>query len=758
MTTTLVPTHIALSRPLTPLTYLAPLGLPIGMRVRIKLRNNIVMGVTLGVDANPPKVILKSILDIIDPFPLITTQLWKLLVFAANYYNCSIAELLLLCIPCTIATNWQSTADGQQLEELRDSNGWQNLESLGIAWQNEEIAIPNLFQVRRSRGIRSIKMLCDINTTAYRLTSAQKRVISVLSKAGGAMLESLLCSDARVGTSVIGRLEHNGLIEILRQEPQPKGHRCLVDKIVELNCEQKHVVSAVNMECFMTYLLYGITGSGKTEVYLKLAEQALALGRRVLWLVPEIGLTPKLIARLEARFPGQVAVGHAGLSISEKQTNIVRLLQNDANIFVGVRNAVIAPLKKLGLVIVDEEHESSYKSDDNPRINARDLAIKRAQLSSCPVILGSATPSLESWYAASQGRYKTLRLEKRPVGAQLPFVEVVDLRKSYKEEGKRVFLSNALIKAMQSNLDRGEQSMLLLNRRGFENFWMCRACGQTVDCWQCSISLTYHHKARRLHCHLCGLETKPPKNCKYCGAEQLRGVGEGTEQVEDRLKILFPTARILRLDRDTTMRRGSMESGLLSVERGEVDILVGTQMLAKGHDFPMLTLVGIINADLGLKMADFRASEHTFQLLTQVAGRAGRGNIHGHVILQTYNPDHPAIIHAVEQNFETFAIEEMSYRKALEYPPYAAMSLYRSTGSTPDSAIEPLVKLRSQLEKIPNLRILGPLEAPIAKIKNRYRMQLLVKAKSKQQLSNIMCMVQLVPGGSVTLDRDPLNF
>jgi primosomal protein N' (replication factor Y) len=712
----------------------------------------------LGVDTNPPQVTLKSIIDVIDPFPLLPTQLWKLLVFAANYYDCGMADLLPLCIPWTTVVNWQSTINGCQLDELRDSNDWQKLSDIGTAWQNGNISIPNLFQSRQLKGKWNIKILCNIDVALHKLTSTQIRALSTLSNAGGTMLEGSLCSDAKVSISVVNKLEQKRIIERVRQELQPKIQKCYVDKIVKLNHEQQQVVTAVNMKQFTTYLLYGITGSGKTEVYLTLAEQALSLGKRVLWLVPEIGLTPVLIARLEARFPKQVAVGHSGLNASDKQDNIIRLLQNDANIFVGVRNAVIAPLQNIGLIIVDEEHESSYKSDDNPRIHARDLAIKRAQLASCPIILGSATPSLESWYAVNQERYTLLRLKERPAGSQLPTVEVVDLRESYKKEGKRVFLSDPLIKKIQSNLERGEQSMLLLNRRGFENFWMCRACGQTIDCPNCSISLTYHQKIHRLRCHLCGLETKPSTNCNNCNTETIRGVGEGTEQVEDRLKTLFPTAKILRLDRDTTRYKGSMESGLLSVERGEVDILVGTQMLAKGHDFPMLTLVGIVNADLGLKMADFRAGEHTLQLLTQVAGRAGRGSIPGHVILQTYNPDHPAILYAVAQNFEAFAAEELSYRKALEYPPYTAMSLYRSTGDTPELAIKPLLKLRSQLEKLSNLRILGPIEAPIAKIKNRYRMLLLIKAKDKQQLSNIMRNVQLVPGGPIVLDRDPLNF
>jgi primosomal protein N' (replication factor Y) len=592
------------------------------------------------------------------------------------------------------------------------------------------------------------------------VTAAQARVLLALEDEGGAMLEDLLLDTAKVGHGVLAGLERHGLVERVRRLDllSQKREDDAPDKRVELNGEQLAAVAGVTPGSFGAYLLYGITGSGKTEVYLELAERTLAAGRRVLWLVPEIGLTPRLLSRLEARFPGRVAVGHAGLNASEKQADVIRLLLNDAPLFVGVRNAVLAPLRDIGLIVVDEEQEGSYKSEEHPRFHARDLAVKRAQLSGCPVVLGSATPSLESWHAAQQGRYRLLRLMQRPAGVRLPEVKVVDLRECYKVERKKVIFSPLLLKAMRETLALGEQSMLLLNRRGFENFWMCRACGETFDCPHCSVSLTYHKGAYRLRCHLCGFESVPPEVCIHCGAEHLRGVGEGTEQIEDQLRALFPAARILRLDRDTTLRRGSLEAGLLAAELGEVDILVGTQMLAKGHNFPMLTLVGILNADLGLKIADFRAAERTFQLLTQVAGRAGRAEIPGRVLLQTYSPDHPAIVHAVAQNFEGFAAEELPYREALGYPPYAAMSLYRSEGDTPGAALEPLRKLRLRLDTLPGLRILGPLEAPIARVKDRYRMQLILKAAGRQLLGEAMRHAPLVPGGAVTLDRDPLNF
>jgi primosomal protein N' (replication factor Y) len=671
------------------------------------------------------------------------------------------AHLLPLCLPQAVEADWEvATPDGSRLRDRRDAGDWAALAALGAAWHLGELALPSLFHRRGLRGAGVTEVRRTVQPHPAKVTATQARVLDALEGAGGAMLEEALLAAAKVSASVLGLLERNGLLERVRRLDllSQKRDDDALDKRVELNAEQLEAVAGVPPGRFGVHLLYGITGSGKTEVYLELAERTLAAGRRVLWLVPEIGLTPRLLSRLEARFPGKVAVGHAGLNASEKMADVMRLLLDDAPLFVGVRNAVLAPLRDIGLIVVDEEQEGSYKSEEHPRIHARDLAVKRAQLEGCPVVLGSATPSLESWHAARQGRYRLLRLMERPAGVTLPAVKVVDLRECYKAERKKVIFSPVLLEAMAQTLQRGEQSMLLLNRRGFENFWMCRACGRTFDCPHCSVTLTYHKGAFRLRCHLCGFESVPPEVCIHCGAEHLRGVGEGTEQIEDQLRARFPSARILRLDRDTTVRRGSLEAGLLAAELGEVDILVGTQMLAKGHNFPMLTLVGILNADLGLKISDFRAAERTFQLLTQVAGRAGRGVIPGRVLLQTYSPDHPAIVHALAQNFEGFAAEELPYREALGYPPFAAMSLYRSEGDTPIAALEPLRQLRLRLETLPGLRILGPLEAPIARVKDRYRMQLILKASGRQPLGEAMRLAPLTPGGPVTLDRDPLNF
>lgn len=756
----LVPTRIELARPLPPLTYLAPEGIPPGVRVRVKLRNGAAMGVVLGPGASPPTMKLKAVEAVVDPFPLLPQKLRDLLAFAADYYAVGIAHLMPVCLPNVLVPNWETEVEkGLRLGDLRDQGRWPELAVIGEAWHRSGRSLQGFLHSRDRRGAGLTEVRRTDLPLPLKVTPAQAKALVALEAAGGAMLESQLRDDTGVSAAILSALETKGLVQrTKRLDLLSRRREEGFDQRVELNQEQCAAIAAVDLSGFAAHLLYGVTGSGKTEVYLELAERVLKQGRRVLWLVPEIGLTPGLLARLDARFPGQVALGHAGLSSTERQADVVRLLQDEAPIFVGVRNAVLAPLRDIGLIVVDEEQESSYKSEEHPRFHARDLAIKRGQIEDCPVILGSATPSLETWQAAQQGRYKLLRLTQRPIGTDLPEIRVVDLRDSYREQRKRVVFSKILLAGISESLARGEQAMLLLNRRGFENFWMCRACGKSLDCPHCAVSLTYHKGPYRLRCHLCGFEAVPPEVCPHCGADHLRGVGEGTEQIEDQLQDLFPSARILRLDRDTTARKGSMEAGLLAAERGHVDILVGTQMLAKGHNFPLLTLVGILNADQGLRFPDFRAAERTFQLLTQVAGRSGRADKAGRVVLQTYSPDHPAIAFAVRQDFEGFAEQELRYREALAYPPFTVLLLYRGEGDTMEAAMQVLESQKARLSAVPGLRLLGPLEAPVAKVRDRYRMHLLVKARRRSSISAALGAAPLAPGTDIVLDRDPLNF
>ena len=711
----------------------------------------------MGVDPGNPTIKLRPIEGVVDPFPLLPPGLRELLAFAARYYGCLEAHLLPLCLPQALLPRWESEDDGQRLSFYRERGDWQAMAELGEAWHREPTLLPTLLHRQNLRGAGFTEVRLTGRPHPARVTPAQAKVLLALEDSGGALMEPELLETAGVGASVLATLEKRGLIERMkRMDLLAQRREAGLDRVVDLNEEQRVALDGVALGTFGVHLLQGVTGSGKTEVYLALAERVLAAGKRVLWLVPEIGLTPSLLERLEARFPGRVAVGHAGLNAGEKHGDVVRLLGNGADLFVGVRNAVLAPLRDIGLVVVDEEQEGSYKSEEHPRIHARDLAVKRAQIEVCPVILGSATPSLESWHAAQSGRYRLLRLRERPAGVNLPTVEVVDLREAFRRARRKVILTPPLMQAMTETLARGEQSLLLLNRRGYENFWMCRACGKALGCPHCAISLTYHRGDWRLRCHLCGFETVPPEACPDCGADHLRGVGEGTEQVEEHLHGLFPAARILRLDRDTTRRRGSLEAGLLAAEKGQVDILVGTQMLAKGHTFPGLTLVGVLNADQGLKVADFRAAERTFQLLTQVAGRAGRADLPGRVILQTYSPDHPAITFALAQDFEGFAAAELPFREGLGYPPFTALSLYRAEADSIREAQEALETFKARLT-VPGLRVLGPLEAPVPRVRDRWRMHLLLKG-GRGALSEVLRRSPLPPGGAISLDRDPVQF
>jgi primosomal protein N' (replication factor Y) len=753
----LVPTRIQLNRPLPPLTYLAPEGLPVGVRVRVRVRNSLAVGLAMGPDSAPPAAKLRPVDAVLDPFPLLPPKLRELQAFAARYYGCLEAHLLPLSLPQAMLPHWEADEEGQRLSFHRDRGAWEVLAELGEAWHRDPSILPTLLHRAALRGAGFTEVRLTGVPHPPRVTPSQAKVLLALEDAGGALMEPELLEAADVGASVLGTLEKRGLIERMKRvDLLGQRREAGVDRTVILNEEQRTALEAVPLGAFGVHLLQGVTGSGKTEVYLELAERVLAAGRRVLWLVPEIGLTARLLDRLEARFPGRIAVGHAGLNAGEKHGDVVRLLFNGADLFVGVRNAVLAPLRDIGLIIVDEEHEGSYKSEEHPRIHARDLAIKRAQLEGCPIVLGSATPSLESWQAAQAGRYGLLRLRQRPAGVTLPKVEIVDLRDAYRQLRRKVILTPTLMQALSDTLARREQALLLLNRRGYENFWMCRACGKTLGCPHCAISLTYHRGDFRLRCHLCGHETVPPEACPDCGADHLRGVGEGTEQVEEHLNQLFPAAHILRLDRDTTRRRGSFEAGLLAAEAGEVDILVGTQMLAKGHTFPKLTLVGVLNADQGLKIADFRASERTFQLLTQVAGRAGRAELAGRVILQTYSPEHPAITFALAQDFEGFAASELPFREGLGYPPFTALSLYRAEADTLQEAREALEGFRQRLS-VPGLRVLGPLEAPVPRVRDRWRMHLLLKG-TRGALGEVLARHPLAPGGPISLDRDPIQF
>ncbi|MEH7388305.1 primosomal protein N' [Bacillus sp. JJ1521] len=487
------------------------------------------------------------------------------------------------------------------------------------------------------------------------------------------------------------------------------------------------------------FLMYGVTGSGKTEVYMQAIDAVLKKGKEAIVLVPEISLTPQMVSRFKGRFGSRVAVMHSGLGIGEKYDEWRKIYRKEVSVVVGARSAIFAPFENIGIIIIDEEHESSYKQEDNPRYHARDVAIFRGQLHNAPVILGSATPTLESFARASKNVYELIALKERVNSRPLPTVEIVDMREELRN-GNRSMFSNVLFEKLTARLERNEQSVLFLNKRGHSSFVMCRDCGYVANCPHCDISLTYHRPHHRLRCHYCGYETFMPNTCNECGSEHIRFFGTGTQKVEEELAKVLPEARVIRMDVDTTSRKGAHEKLLKEFGEGRADILLGTQMIAKGLDFPNVTLVGVLTADTMLNLPDFRSSEKTFQLLTQVSGRAGRHELPGEVVIQSYTPEHYSIELASHHNYDGFYQNEMHIRKAHAYPPFYYLALVTVTHPELTKTVDVAEKIAIYLRKSLSNQsiILGPVTSPIARINNRYRYQCMIKYKNEPNLNKLL--------------------
>ena len=491
---------------------------------------------------------------------------------------------------------------------------------------------------------------------------------------------------------------------------------------------------------FRVALLHGVTGSGKTEIYIRLSAAVRDAGRRALMLVPEIALTPATAALFRAAFGDRVAIQHSGLSDGERHDQWQRIRRGDVDVVVGTRSAVFAPLERVGLIVVDEEHDASYKQEEIPRYNGRDVAIVRGQRAGALVVLGSATPSMESYHNAVSGRYERVVLERRVLDRPLAAVAVVDMREEYAAEGPDVILSRRLRDAIGARLEQREQSLVLLNRRGFATSVFCRQCAGAIDCPNCSVSLVVHGEgsARRARCHYCDYTQRVPDACPLCGGPYLEQKGFGTERVEAAVKEAFPAARVARLDRDAIRRRGALHELLGRFGAGEIDILVGTQMIAKGHDFPRVTLVGVVSADVGLGLADFRASERTFQLLTQVAGRAGRGEQPGEAIVQTIYPDHYSVRLACRQDYPAFFERELRFRQSMRYPPVVslinAVVRARTFAAAMDDAADVVQRVRASVRAGGDVRVLGPAPPPLGKLRGEFRAQLLIKGTNRRQI------------------------
>jgi len=684
----------------------------IGSMVVVPFRERQLVGYVVGFGVPERQVDIKEISEILGDGPVFNPELLDLARWMAQSYLCSTAEALQRIIaplrqvkPGRVVKRIIPALPGEELEQIAASlsRAPKQAQVLKIALANPGLTVKELATAAGTSG----------------------QTVKVLVKRGYLK-------------------ETNNTFDVT-EKPQwdinMKGQRVLT-----LNTYQskalKQIEAALNKNKFSTFLLHGVTGSGKTEVYLQAIAAALAEGYQTITLVPEIALTSQMIERFEARFGSLVAVLHSAMRGSARYQAWQRIRNGSAPVVLGTRSAVFAPTPKPGLFIIDEEHESTYKQEDHLRYHAREIAIKRAQQSGAVVILGSATPSLESYHKAGPGGiYKLLELPVRVDNHPLPAVRIVDMRQELKQ-GNRGIFSLSLIEAINRRLERREQVILFLNRRGYANFVMCRQCGLVMKCPLCDISLTYHLDGK-LHCHYCNYSTKQPAKCNNCGSNQIRHFGVGTQQVEVETRRLFPKARVLRMDSDTTTRRGSHEAIINSLRDGSTDILIGTQMIAKGFDVPGVTLVGVINADTSLHMPDFRAAERTFQLLTQVAGRAGRGELTGEVLIQSYTPDHYSIVAAASHDYKGFYRSEMPFRRALGYPPYRHLAVLLLTHVDEEVLISGALQAKEIIEGIlkdakSSIDILGPAPALSGKIKGRYRWQLVLKGPHRNTLKDVL--------------------
>ena len=623
-----------------------------------------------------------------------------------------------------------------------------------------------------------------------RLNENQLAVMAELAGCGGRELVRNLrgrMGERGVPDSTLGTLVRRGLVRLeetaqafhvtgLQQEGKKFAHEHVLN---EAQTEAlATIAAAMEKGGFRPHLLYGVTGSGKTAVYVAAMRRVLDAGGAALLLVPEIGLTPGTAAQMVAAFGGEVALLHSQLTPDERAEQWHRIRRGEARVVIGTRSAVFAPMPNLRLIVVDEEHDGSYKQEETPRYHGRDVAVMRGKLLGCTVVLGSATPSLESWQNAERGRYVRVEIRERVEARPLPVVESIDMRVEFRETGKEQLFSRRLIEETQATIDRGEQAIVLINRRGYSFVVMCRSCGEKIQCENCAISLTYHkggdeqhlngvaRVGQRLECHYCGFRRGVPKACEKCGSEHLYYMGAGSQQGEERLQELFPGARIGRMDRDTVRSRGDMERLLGQLHSGEINLLVGTQMIAKGHDIHGVTLVGVVGADFALGLPDFRAAERVFQLLTQVSGRAGRGELPGRVLVQTYQPDHYVNKFAQEHDYTGFAARELYFRRAMRYPPFSVLANVIVQSEKLEEVLDWSARIGRWLQqrKPEGVRVLGPAAAPNSRLKRIYRYHLVLKADRRDVLGAALREMlgvvdrEEIPRRSVVVDVDPIHL
>ena len=721
---------IAVNAPLKQLfSYRVPQSLlatvQVGLRVRVPFGRRMTTGFLLKLRQGPAEG-LKEIKELLDDQPLLTGALIKLLTWAAGYYCHPVGQVVRSALPANLGSDKCDT----------------------------KILYEPVYQLRND---------------ADALRGEKQRELVAYVKQHGAVGLSQLREHFTAPHATLHRLVELGVLQRDEQERLRDpfwSEEIPEDQCLTLNNDQKKaldgVSSAVHAAVFEAFLLHGVTGSGKTEVYLRAVAECLQKGKQALIMVPEIALTPQLVARFRARFESaeiKLAALHSGLSDGERFDAWRAIVRNEVKIVIGARSAVFAPLQNTGLIIVDEEHDASYKQGEGFRYNARDLALVRGQQQACPVLLGSATPSFASYYRSEQGALTRLVLEKRAHSGSMPDVELIDLT----EQTPEGVLSNRLIEELQLTLERREQALLLLNRRGFAPFLLCTDCGSSFHCPNCAITLTYHQHDRQLRCHYCDYAEPPKESCPKCQGLNIEPEGSGTERLEVELAELFPGARIARMDRDTTRRKGAHQKLVQSMLQGEIDILVGTQMVAKGHDFPGVSLVGVLGADSTLNLPDFRAAERTFSLLTQVAGRAGRTG-GGKVLIQTFSPDHYALSCAARQDYADFYRQELPFRQELDYPPCGYLVNLIFSGNTLGQVKSAAERFAARLSAVSDsVEVLGPSPCPLARLRGKDRQQVLLKAVKRPSLRRLLQYLQSpemrVPNGvTLVIDVDPLDM
>jgi primosomal protein N' (replication factor Y) (superfamily II helicase) len=794
----------------------------IGCRVIVPFRNEKLTGIVTRVHEEPPPVEAKPIVAVLDAAPLLTPDLIELAGWISNYYIAPIGEVFRSMLPLMAEVRHQTlyriAERGREVLYASANQGSSRRTRRSPIDQDIEYSVLNYLEageaVRAARlrsatgasaellqGMLRKKWIARETSAAPRdarrtiryaalipevripkLNANQQTLLAELAGAGGELaLGELRRLD--LPHSTLGTLVRRGLVRI--EERPADFHLSSLHGISEviqhtLNPAQRAALEAIadslGAGTFKPILLFGVTGSGKTAVYLGAMRTALDAGHSAILLVPEIGLTPAIAAQLYTAFGSHAALLHSALTPEERAEQWHRIRSGDARIVVGTRSAVFAPVTKLGLIIVDEEHDASYKQEENPRYHARDVAVMRAKLNSAAIVLGSATPSLESWRNAITGKYSLVELAQRVADRPLPVVELVDMRKEFQQTGQEQLFSRQLIEETQAALDRGEQAIILLNRRGYSFVVMCRACGEKLQCENCAISLTHHRPisegedpspiGQRLQCHYCGYKRTVPRICPECESEHLHFLGAGSQQGEERLQQIFPHARIGRMDRDTVRGRHDMERLLHRLHSGEINLLVGTQMIAKGHDIHGVTLVGVVGADFALGLPNFRAAERVFQLLTQVSGRAGRGELPGRVLVQTYNSDHYAIRFAAAHDFRGFADKELQFRRWMHYPPFFALANLIVQSARLEEAAAWSTELGKwfQNTQFDGVRILGPATAPISRLKRIYRFHFVIKAEKRTALARTLRAALLqaesldIPRRNLVVDVDAVNL